>query len=225
MLSFTEIEAKAEREHGDLAALKARMRLPKSKPEILAQSDHALLAELSKVIFQMGFNWGLIDKKWPAFEKHFFDFNINRCAVMHDEELEKAMASGEIMKHFGKVSTVPKNAQWFKALQAEHGSVAGMLADFLPADYFKNLKTIEKQGMRVGIKTAQIWLRRAGVDAVVFSDDVIQALIQRNVIDKVPSSQKALSELQAYFDFWQDETGQSLNYLSQMLAFSVGERH
>jgi len=42
------------------------------------------------------------------------------------------------------------------------------------------------------------------------------------VVDKAPTSQKALRAVQAAFSAWQAETGRSYTELSRILAYSIG---
>lgn len=70
-------------------------------------------------------------------------------------------------------------------------------------------------------KTGQVFLRRMGVDTLVFTPDVINALTQLKILQgKAPSSNKTWSLLQTNLDNWHKETGYSLNKISQLLALS-----
>ena len=79
-----------------------------------------------------------------------------------------------------------------------------------------------KNGARLGGKTAQIFLRRMGVDSFVFSNDVIRALQLAEVLDKAPSSKKAWLSFQDAINTWRAESKRSLNEISQILAYSIG---
>ncbi|MDY7026473.1 MAG: DNA-3-methyladenine glycosylase I [Pseudomonadota bacterium] len=224
MITFSEVEDRVIEAHGSVEHLPYELAKPLTRQDILSLDDEVFLSALSKVVFQVGFNWSVIEKKWPDFERHFFGFNLNRCAMISDEELESIMATGETMKHWKKMSSVVNNAQWLKQRRDEHGSLGAFFGAIKPDAYFENVVQLQKQGDRTGAKTVQLWLRRIGVDSVVLSQDVVDALLRYGVVDKPPSSVTSLRALQAPFDQWREETGESLTYLSQMLAFSLGPK-
>jgi 3-methyladenine DNA glycosylase Tag len=224
MLKFADIEKQVEAQHGDLDTVKGRVALVKSADELRATGDDRYLSELSKIIFQLGFNWKVIDNKWPAFETAFQHFELTHCAGLVDEQLEQLMQGGTIVKNWVKVKSVRGNARWLQQVASEHGSVGNFVASIQPGSYCEAVLAMQKQGERVGTKTAQMWLRRMGAEALILSDDVLNALQRNQVMTKAPSSKRDWQEFQDILDQWRDETGQTLNYLSQMLAFSTGPR-
>jgi len=54
------------------------------------------------------------------------------------------------------------------------------------------------------------------------SADVVTALVRQKIIDKAPSSKKALAAVQGAFNDWHLESGRSLAEISRTLACSVG---
>jgi 3-methyladenine DNA glycosylase Tag len=77
MICFKDLEEQAAAKHGGLTALKRKLRKPLPKKEIASIPSDRYLSELSKITFQIGFNWNLVDKKWPSFEQQFFGFDIS----------------------------------------------------------------------------------------------------------------------------------------------------
>ena len=43
---------------------------------------------MTKCIFRSGFVWKIVENKWPHFEAAFHGFDVTRCAMLSDEELE-----------------------------------------------------------------------------------------------------------------------------------------
>jgi hypothetical protein len=60
-----------------------------------------------------------------------------------------------------------------------------------------------------------------GVDSLIFSQDVVARLVAENVIDKTPSSKRALKQVQDAVNEWRTESGRSLTEISRVLAMSV----
>ena len=85
MKTFGEIHEMALARKG-ADGLAAEMPSPPETP-LRDLTDDRLLAEFTKRIFQAGFNWSVIEKKWPGFEAAFHGFDIARNAMMSDEYL------------------------------------------------------------------------------------------------------------------------------------------
>jgi 3-methyladenine DNA glycosylase Tag len=77
MRSFAEIYARAAERKGGAAALEAMIAEwpPKPTAELAAIPDHRWLAEMTRGVFRAGFNWRVIDAKWPGFEAAFHGFD------------------------------------------------------------------------------------------------------------------------------------------------------
>ena len=78
MQGFAAIEERALARHGqarlnDVLARRCRVL---SSEDIAAQPNDRWLAEATRMIFQAGFNWDVIDKKWPNFESAFNGFGL-----------------------------------------------------------------------------------------------------------------------------------------------------
>ena len=59
------------------------------------------------------------------------------------------------------------------------------------------------------------------MDSYILSRDVTARLIAEGVIDKAPTSQKALAQVQNAFNVWADQSGKSLTEVSRVLAMSI----
>lgn len=220
MRSFTEIRDLANRRKGK-EAVDARLVYPSPCNELMGISDDRWLSAMTKCIFQAGFNWQIIEKKWPAFEEGFHGFDLHRCMMMSDDEIDSLMSQKKVVANFAKIKTVRENAQYLLSLVDEHGSVGSFFAAWETKNYCSDILEMRKNGSRLGGNTGLIFLRRMGVDAFIFSDDVVKGLAREDIVNKAPTSRKALDAVQVVLDEWQAETGLPLNHLSQILAFSV----
>lgn len=225
MMSFDEIEERAYARHGGAAQLEPRIIEAKSSAELQEISDDRWLSAFSKIVFQTGFNWRVIENKWLSFEEHFAGFNLNYCAALSDEMIEEKMQTGMIVKHWAKCCAIRDNASFLHDLRYEYGSVGAYFSAWQTNDFAKNIQTLKKRGSRLGGRVGQIALRRMGGDVMVLSADVIGALAQAGSISKMPSSQKAWGQLQDTINYWQDESAYSLNRISQLLGYSFGDIH
>ena len=141
--------------------------------------------------------------------------------MLADEELEALAQDERIVRNAAKIATVPQNAQFVLAVREEHGSFGRYLAQWPDADFVGLWKALKSRGSRLGGQTGRYFLRFIGKDTPVFSPDVVRALIAEGVVDKEPSSQKALKATQDAFNAWHEQSGLPMCAISRVLACSV----
>ncbi|MCV2881602.1 DNA-3-methyladenine glycosylase I [Actibacterium sp. XHP0104] len=196
--------------------------LPKRRENTLAQqTDDRILAEFTKRIFQAGFSWDLIEKKWPGFEDAFHGFDIGRNALMSDEDLDEHLRDTRIVRNGQKIITVRDNAIFLSDLARGHGSAAAALDNWPKTDTVGLFELLKKRGSRLGGVTGQYALRALGYDAFILSKSVVAALNMAGVIDGVATSKTAQKKVQAAFNHWAEESGETHARISRMLAFTV----
>ncbi len=221
MRSFSEIEALAAKRKGGVDALRHLLADPLPSREIRKIPDDRWLSAMTKCIFQAGFNWRVIERKWDRFEEIFEGFDVHRWSMMSDEDLDRLLRTEGIVANAAKIGSVGANARFLSELSKKHGSVGNHFSRWTRARYCENLRRLRKNGARLGGRTGQTFLRRMGVDTLVFSPDVLKALDREGVVAKMPSSEKDFVAVQSALDAWTEETGHALTQISQILAFSV----
>jgi len=222
MRSFEEIFAISADRHGGVAALEAKLAPPKGPAELASIPDDRWLAMASRFVFSAGFNWKVIENKWPGFEDAFFGFELSRCAFMNEEWFEDLVQDKRIVRHAAKIRSVQDNAIFMQSLTKEHGSVGAFFANWPASDFTGLLARMKKDGTRLGGSTGQYFLRFMGCDAFILSKDVVARLVAEGVVDKAPTSKGAMAKTQAAFDVWAGQSGRSLTEISRVLAFSTG---
>jgi len=220
--NFEPIYQRACERHGGASALKKQLSKPATPKSLQKISDDRWLSEMTKCVFQAGFNWQLIEDKWEHFEAAFHQFNVNRLAMLSDDDVDQLMSNTCIVRNYAKIQSVRENASFLKSLKARHGSTGKYFSIWKLADYSNNLKQLQKDTKRLGGKTAQVFLRRMGVDTLIFTPDVLSALTKAGVLhNKPPSSKLNWAILQDTLNLWHQETKLSLNEISQILALST----
>jgi len=222
MRKFAKIYTIAAKRHGGEAALESLLDKPKSRAQLATAPDHRWLACMTRCVFQAGFNWKVVENMWPGFEEAFQGFDVGRCAMLHDEDFERLVSDTRIVRHGTKIRSVQHNAVFVIELAREYGSAGKAFGNWPATDYVGLLALIKKRGSRLGGNTGQYFLRFMGVDSFILSRDVVARLVAEGVIDKTPSSQKAMSAVQDAFNAWQAESNRSLTEISRVLAFSIG---
>lgn len=108
---------------GSVEALEARLPQPVSDKKLRALGNDRYLSIMSLRIFRAGLKHSLVDAKWPAFEEVFFGFDPEKVVLMGGERLERLMQDARLIRHLGKLKSVPRNAQFI--LDVEHGALTG----------------------------------------------------------------------------------------------------
>lgn len=222
MRSFQEIFDIAAERKGGPDALEAMLEPATPVSELAAKPDHRWLAQFTKCVFNAGFNWKVIEAKWDGFEAAFKGFDIARCAMMDDAWFDALLQDTRIVRNGAKIASVRDNAVFLQELAAEYGTAATCFAHWPSRDYVGLLQMLKTRGSRLGGNSGQYALRFSGVDGFILSRDVVARLIAEGVIDKAPSSKKAMQAAQAAFNTWHEQSGRPYTQLSRILAMSVG---
>jgi 3-methyladenine DNA glycosylase Tag len=206
---------------GSAQALEARLPVPRTATELRQLSADRYLSLIALRVFRAGLKHSLVDAKWPAFETAFFGFAPEKVVLMGAEHLERLMQNAQLIRHLGKLKSVPRNAQMVLDAAHEYGSFGAMIADWPVTDNVGLWKYLAKHGTHLGGLSAPRLLRMIGKDSFIPADDVVAALKAQQVIDKAPTSQRDLAAVQAAFNQWHAQSGRPMCQLSVMLAHTV----
>lgn len=206
---------------GSAAQLEAHLPKPRPDNELRAIADDRYLSLMALRVFRAGLKHSLVDAKWPAFEAVFFGFAPEKVVLMGDEHLERLMQDKRIIRHLGKLKSVPRNAQFILDVAQQKGSFGELIAAWPVSDIVGLWKYLAKHGSQLGGLSAPRLLRMIGKDTFVPTDDVVTALKAQGVVDKAPTSLKELAAVQSAFNTWQQQSGKPLCQLSVMLAHTV----
>ncbi len=220
MHHFDEIFGLAANRHGGAEALEATLSKPKSRDELAAMPEDRWLSVITKCVFQAGFNWKVIENKWDGFETAFDGFDVGRCAFMDDEKFDALLQDTQIVRNGTKIASVRDNAAFLLELR-EEGGAGRVLGGWPSTDYVGLLAMLGKRGSRLGGASAQYAMRFAGRDSFILSRDVTARLIAEGVVDKPPTSKKAMAAVQDAFNIWMEQSARSLTEISRVLAMSL----
>ena len=126
-------------------------------------TDEKYFENLTRVIFQAGLNWKVIDKKWPTTVKAFDEFKIDRVAAFTNRDVERLLQNEGIVRNKNKVCATIENAVAFQAIKKQHGSFQKYLDSL---DKSKNYATVvnelTKRFKHLGPSSAGIFLYTVG---------------------------------------------------------------
>ncbi|HEY3799897.1 MAG TPA: DNA-3-methyladenine glycosylase I [Caulobacteraceae bacterium] len=224
MRSFDDIYALAAERRGGTDQLEAQLAeaRAKSAAELAAIPDHRWLAQITRVVFQAGFNWRVIEAKWEGFEAAFHAFDPPLNAAMSEDEFDALLKDTRIIRNGRKVASVRANAQLLVDLAREHGSASQFFAEWPDSDFVGLLELMKARAARCHGETAMRMFRWMGKASFITSRDVGAALVEAGVVDKPPKNRKDFAAVQAAFNAWSAESGRDLSQLSRVLAMSTG---
>lgn len=143
MQDFEQIFQRAATRKGGEDQLKSLLPPIKSVEEVCLLTDDRILSIMTQCIFQAGFNWKVVEKKWPEFETVFNKLKPEILELLSAEDLEALAKDARIIRNMQKIITVPRNAQWINEIAKEHGSFAkfiGLWPTYNIVELFKLLK-------------------------------------------------------------------------------------
>ncbi len=223
MKKFSIIIKQAEKRKGGNAELKKLLPSVLSAEELLKVGDDRFLAMMAKAIHQAGFNWSVIEKKWPQFEEAYFGFNVNKLGRLSPEQWEAYMKDVRVVRNWQKIKAVMDNVGFMHQEISLHGSFAAFMAGWPENDQIGLMSYMKKHGSRLGGQTAQWFMRYIGKDCFVVTKDVVLAIQNADIdIADNPTSKRDLKKIQDVMNEWQQQTSLPYAHISKIAACSVG---
>ncbi len=126
-------------------------------------TDDGYFENMTRVIFQGGLNWKVIDRKWANFRVAFKNFSIEIVADYDDSDVERLLNDAGIVRNRAKILATIANARQFQAIQRNHGSFQDYLDSLDKSDnHAQVVKELMKKFSRLGASSAQIFLYSVG---------------------------------------------------------------
>ena len=223
MRRFAPILDLAAGHHGGRDAVLKQSANAHAAKNLATVPDDRLLSTMAQCVFNAGFNWKVIEAKWPGFEAAFEGFDPGKLAFFGDEMLGRLVSDGRIVRNGQKIKATLENAAFVNEVAREHGSFGRFLADWPADDQTGLMEVLNKQGSRLGGATGQYFLRFAGWDAWIASSHVCAALHREGVLDKPEAKSKGdLKTVQAAINEWHADSALPRAQISRLLALSVG---
>lgn len=224
MEKFKDIQTRAIERKGSKKTLNAIVSQPLTTKELNKITGDEWLEEFTRKIFQSGFYWSVINKKWPGFREVFWDFNIKKLLMMPPEMLEEKSSDERIVRNYNKVKTIPVNASMIHFSAKDMGKEFSQLIAEWPSDDIVGLWAwLKKNGSRLGGNTGSYALRAMGKDTFLLSYDVEAYLRAYEIVEGGIQTKRSLTAAQAFFNEMQQQSGLSMQEISQTISFSVGD--
>lgn len=222
MRKFDDLLAIAAERKGSFGAVLDAVERPKSQEDLARIADDRWLSMMTKCVFRAGFSWKVIERKWEGFESAFDGFSVARCAMMDDAWFDDLLADARIVRNGQKIQSVQQNAAFVGERSAAAGGFGQFVADWPVEDYVGLMQELKTCGSRLGGTTGQYFLRVMGKESFILTRDVVARLVAEGIVDKAPTSKRALADVQSAFNTWRDQSGESFNVISRVLAQTIG---
>ena len=217
---YDEIFEHAVRKFDSIEVLESVMPVVLTKEQLESQSDAFYLSVMSRRIFQAGMRHSVINSKWAYFEEVFWGFNPKKIIYIDEAFMERAMQDKGLIRHWGKLQTIPINALEMIELSKEYGSFGALIANW-DQDITALWALLSKRFKRMGGKSSPYFLRMVGLDTFILTNDVVRRLVTLNIIDKNPTSKKDILTVTNTFNELREVSGRPLSHLSKLLALSL----
>ena len=107
-------------------------------PQRRPKNDDGYFEVLSQSVFQAGFSWEVVRRKWPNFRKAFSNFKIATVVRMGPRDVSRLLRDSSIIRNGEKLAAVMQNARIVQRLQREHGSFANFIQSISKLPYAKS---------------------------------------------------------------------------------------
>ncbi|MCO7226369.1 DNA-3-methyladenine glycosylase I [Pleionea sp. CnH1-48] len=221
--SFDTIYQRAAERKGGESSLEHLLDKPLDNKLLSKIPDHRYLSEFTKKIFQSGFVWRVVENKWENFERVFFDFDIKKLLMMPPDMIERKASDPDIIRNLRKVKSIQNNALFIDDINKAEGSFGEWIAKW-PEDSIVELwLLLKKRGDRLGGNTGPYSLRTLGKDTFLLTRDVEAYFRNHKLIDGGLTAKRTLHQIQDVFNQWRAESDRSLQELSLLVAYGIGD--
>lgn len=218
---FDQVFSLAAKKFDSLDALEKAMPHVLTADQLKSQSDAFFLSAMTRRIFQAGMTHSVINSKWPHFEEVFWGFDPKKLVLIDDTFMERAMQDKGLIRHWGKLQTIPVNAFEMNELVSSQGVSFGQFIAEWDQDITLLWAHISKRFKRMGGQSTPYFLRMVGKDTFVLTHDVVNALLNHNIIDSKPTSKASIQKVSDFFTELQQHSGRPLSHISKLLALSL----
>lgn len=221
-MTFEDFWQQAISHYHDPELIKNRFPVVSPDERIVGLTDAECLSLITRRVFRAGMKHSVVDRKWAAFEEAFWNFDPLACQLIDDDRFEWLMQNDQIIRHWGKMKTVPVNAQMVSEFSKKHGGFGRFIAEWPTDDIVGLWQLLKKRGSHLGGDGGSRLLRMMGKDTFVLTDDVVRALVNAGIVTKKPTSLRDLNATQTFFNELQEQSQLPLSAISMTLALSIG---
>ena len=137
---------------------------PHTIPPVKAPaSDDGYLEEMTRAVFQAGFDWEVVRERWPAFRRAFKKFSVARVANFSPDDIDRLLRPDSgIVRNYRKILATVHNATVLLELAREFGAFSHYLRSFDGMGYATLVKDLRKRFKYLGTTGSFVFLYTVG---------------------------------------------------------------
>jgi hypothetical protein len=124
--------------------------------------DDGYFEALTRLVFQVGFRWELVDSRWAAFQVAFEWFDLATVASFTESDVARLRSDPGIVRNEPKIRATVTNAQVCLTLVERHGSLAAWVAATRDLPLVERLKAVAAPFRGLGPVGAHFFLWTVG---------------------------------------------------------------
>ena len=125
--------------------------------------DARHLRELTRLVFEIGFNPALVAARWSAFDDAFHGFEPQRVAELGPADLERLVLDTRLIRNRQKLAATIENARAMVRLAATHDSFDALLGRLADEPYERRATLLVGVFSYVGPRVAFAFLQGLGL--------------------------------------------------------------
>lgn len=124
------------------------------------KDDRGYFEIITKSVFQAGFSFKVIERKWGGFKEIFHNFDPKIIAKWSEADIAEALESPLIVRNPRKIKATVENAQTFLTIIRENGSFA---------KYIDSMKNLDYEEKSEEISSKFKWMGKTGTFVFFYS--------------------------------------------------------
>jgi 3-methyladenine DNA glycosylase Tag len=146
---------------------------------------------MSKIGFEAGLSWRVVEAKWDDIRRAFHGFEPERVARMTPRAVDKLLADDRVIRSRRKIEATIDNAETMLALDAEHKSFKRYLRSH--ADFEATVKDLRKRFKFLGDHGAYRFLWIVGEQVPSYDDWARSRGLERTPASPRPPRRRSAS--------------------------------
>jgi 3-methyladenine DNA glycosylase Tag len=139
-------------------------------PRVQPADDSGYFEQLTKAVFQAGFNWQVVNNKWPDFQHAFDGFDVDKVAAYDERDVDRLLRDEGIVRNGRKIAATIANARQVQQIIAEHGSFHAYLRSMDDRSYAERRNELASRFKNVGPTSVFTFLYTVAEDVPVWED-------------------------------------------------------
>ncbi len=192
------------------------------KLEDFKNKDNQLFEMVAINLFSAGMKSRIVDNKWPAIKRAFYDFDVEIVSKFGDKEIDELLNNASIIRHPQKINSTIYNAKIIRKLQHVYGSFYNYLNS--SKDLVSLSKDIIKRFKYIGKEVVWDFLGTIGFEAIKPDVHVRRILHRIGFISSHVESDSVYREVFDAANLLSEVSGERLRVIDALIWYYGADR-